>query len=119
MIRKIETFGFVTFGLDLNLLRMDVPKGYVCRLLRLVVSLSIKPEPYLFAKSFIPCLYLAWMAKARVKMMREELQSDDCLLDTSDEEETLDEVCSFGPAIAYHFPNCVNLLSCSKTPQRD
>ncbi|KAI9251492.1 hypothetical protein BDA99DRAFT_541481 [Phascolomyces articulosus] len=61
-IRSLRMVGFVQFYLQMNVLVLDCPAGYVCRLRR-TDTYAISTRPSMMTTSLIPILSLTWKAK--------------------------------------------------------
>ncbi|RHZ63148.1 hypothetical protein Glove_332g53 [Diversispora epigaea] len=83
-IRKLETIGFIIAGLEISLIRLDLPVEHVYRLLRTRLF-EIPTQVCEFGTKALPTISLIWKAKAIVKnvirlMGEEDLTEEQQLL---------------------------------------
>ena len=80
----------------MDVMKMDIPQGYICRLVQAKKQCTINVHEEKFAHSFLPCLYIAWMIKGRVKMLLDELKKGD-KLDENTNDDWIENSVDFAP----------------------
>ncbi|KAF7730074.1 hypothetical protein EC973_003020 [Apophysomyces ossiformis] len=78
-LRKLSTHAFVTAGLFFNLLMLDCPAGYVCRISTLPAWLQYPVSEAEFAKGIIPIIQSVWHAKRSMEATLEIVEMDNAI----------------------------------------
>ncbi|RUS24842.1 hypothetical protein BC938DRAFT_473000, partial [Jimgerdemannia flammicorona] len=91
-VRKLQVIGWIFSELNVLLLRLDSPRGYVCRVVRSPIY-TIPQTFGLFGQQVVPFLALIWKAKAIVKEVVDIVESAE---DRDDEDSQLQELQAVG-----------------------